>query len=171
MQNAKMGIQFFGPTQNDAANSIDRVIQSQGMERLIRLLELLSHLATSNHYKTICSKEYSSNLSTHQLNKMRSVLSYIEQNFKSDITVTDAAKVINLTESAFYKFIKRHSKKKFTHILNEYRVNFASKSLINTNMTIAEICFDSGFKNKSYFNRKFKEILKVSPKEFREQFE
>lgn len=169
-ENAGMGLQFHGEVKEAAATYIHNVISSDGINRLIHLLQLLSHLAAANDFNTICSKAYSANLSTHQLGKMKKVLSFIEHNFKKDITISDAAAVINLTDSAFYKFIKRHSKKKFTHILNEYRVNYASKRLADSTLTIAEICFESGFKNKSYFNRKFKEILKISPSEFRAQY-
>jgi len=168
--NSRMGLQFYGQTNLEAQQIIESVMTSNGMPRLILLLNLLLLLSDSVEFKTICSKEYSANINPIQLSRMKTVLSYIEANFQRNISISDTAKVINLTDSAFYKFIKRHSKKKFTEILNEYRINYASKKLINTQMTIAEICFDSGFTNLSYFNRKFKEILESSPSNFRAQY-
>jgi len=150
---SKMGLEFIGTTKLKA-----------------HLLKLLQVLSNSKEYKTICYKTYSSSLSINQLSRMKLVLDFIENNYQQNITITDAAEVINLTNSAFYKFIKRHTKKKFTQLLNEYRINHASKMLINTQKTIAEICFDSGFKNLSYFNRKFKAALKESPGTFRAKF-
>lgn len=168
--NASMGLEFYGNTRNHAKQLIKELNRSENLDKLIVLLKLLSLLSESDEYRTICSKEYSSNLKTNQLDKMKYVLKFIEENFKRNIKISDAARQSNLTDSAFYKFIKRHSKKKFTQILNEYRINYASKKLIETEMTIAEICFESGYRNKAYFNRKFKEILNLSPSEFRQQY-
>jgi len=171
ISNSKMGLQFFGQTNIKAQKIIKSIMKNFGMRRLICLLDLLMLLSNSVEFQTICSKEYSTNINPDQLSRMKTVLNFIESNFQKDISISDAANVINLTDSAFYKFIKRHTKKKFTEILNEYRINHASKELINTQMTIAEICFNSGFSNLSYFNRKFKEIMKSSPSVFRAQFQ
>ena len=171
ISNSKMGLQFFGHTNIKAQKIIKSIMKHHGMQRLIYLFELLMLLSNSAEFKTICSKEYSTNINPDQLSRMKTVLNFIESNFQEDISISDAAKIINLTDSAFYKFIKRHTKKRFTEILNEYRINHASKKLINTQMTIAEICFDSGFSNLSYFNREFKDILKSSPSVFRAQYQ
>jgi len=101
---------------------------------------------------------------------MKKIFDYLEANYNKDLTISDAAAHINLTDSAFYKFVKRHTKKKFTQLLSEYRIEHASKKLSSTKMTIAEVCYDSGFKNLSYFNRRFKEIEKMTPSEYREKF-
>ena len=167
---ASMGLEFYGDTKDAAQSSIKKILNTTGMEKLIHLLRLLSDLADSAEYKLICTKDYSANLNMGQLSRMKTLFRYIESNFQKEITISEAAALTNLTESAFYKFIKRHTNKKFTQILNEYRINYASMRLINTEMTISEICFDSGFKNKSYFNRKFKEVLDLSPREFRAQY-
>lgn len=167
---SKMGLEFIGTTKLKAQKIIKSISHKQGLKKLIGLLKLLQVLSNSKEYKTICYKTYSSSLSINQLSRMKLVLDFIENNYQQNITITDAAEVINLTNSAFYKFIKRHTKKKFTQLLNEYRINHASKMLINTQKTIAEICFDSGFKNLSYFNRKFKAALKESPGTFRAKF-
>ena len=169
-KNSMMGLEFHGKTREKSQELIKNILKSEKLPKLISLLQLLTLLADSSEYKTICSKEYSANLNTNHLNRMQETFRFIEKNFRKDISISDVAKVTNLTDSAFYKFIKRHTQKKFTQILNEYRVNYASKKLIDTEMTIAEICFDSGFKNKSYFNRKFKEILRTSPSAFRAQY-
>lgn len=168
---SKMGLQFFGQTHVKAQKIIKLIMKEQGMQRLIYLFDLLLLLSRSKEFVTICSKEYATNINASQLSRMKTVLSFIEDNFQGNISISDAARIINLTDSAFYKFIKRHTKKKFTEILNEYRINYASKKLINTQMTIAEICFESGFSNLSYFNRKFKEIMKLSPGIFRSQYQ
>ena len=42
--------------------------------------------------------------------------------------------------------------------------------LVDTTMSIAEICYESGFNNLSNFNRIFKKKKMVSPKDFRANY-
>jgi AraC-like DNA-binding protein len=167
---AKTGLEFSGDTKQAATQMITSILETEGFIKLLKLLELLNLLSNSTDYRTICSKEYSASINIDQLNRMKRVFDYIQHNFQQNITIVEAAELINLTESAFYKFIKKHTKKKFTQILNEYRANHASKLLIESELSIAEICYDSGYNNLSYFNRKFKEILGVKPSEFRDKY-
>ena len=86
------------------------------------------------------------------------------------VTINDACKAVNLTESAFYKFIKRHTNKKFTTILNEYRLDHASKLLLSSNLTISDISFQSGYSNLSHFNRTFKQAYNMTPRQLRANY-
>jgi len=172
LRHRKIGLQFTGNTKKNPQEIISEITEIEGLNKLIKLLNLLSLLFNTNEYNTICSKEYSNTLNLNpsiQISRMKITFDYIEQNFKKDITISDAANKINLINSAFYEFIKKHTNKIFTQILSEYRSNHASKQLTNSGMTVAAICFDSGFKNLSYLNQRFKEIFKESPNEFREK--
>lgn len=170
LNQSKMGLHFFGKTNKEAIKIINAMMNKEGFQRLIHLLKLLHLLANSKEYKLICSREYSANLNLASLSRIKKVFDFIENNYERNITVEHAASLINLTESAFYKFIKKHTKKKFTQIVNEFRVNKASKLLINSEMTIAEICYNCGYNNLSYFNRKFKEIIGERPSQFRSKY-
>jgi YesN/AraC family two-component response regulator len=49
-------------------------------------------------------------------------------------------------------------------------VRYASGLLISSDLSISEICFESGFGNISWFNRQFKKIRGISPKKYREKY-
>jgi AraC-like DNA-binding protein len=51
--------------------------------------------------------------------------------------------------------------------LNEVRIAYASRLLSSAESSITTVCFDSGFNNLSYFNRQFRNIMKMSPQQFR----
>jgi AraC-like DNA-binding protein len=167
---AKRGLEIKGNTKIKVIKIIKRLKIKKGLKRYILFLKLLSLLEKSDEFIPICNSKYASTITITQLGRMKVIFEYLESNYLKDITISDAAAIINLTDSAFYKFIKRHTKKKFTQILNEYRIEHATKKLINTNMTIAEVCFDAGFKNLSYFNRRFKDVQQLTPSQYREQF-
>lgn len=170
LDQSKMGLQFYGRTARKAVRAMNKTLNKQGSSKLISLLKLLSILSKTDQRKQICSREYSMSVNINQLNRVKTVFEYIEQHYTKHITIKDAADLINLTESAFYKFIKKHTKKKFTQIINEYRINHASKLLIESEFTIKEICYQCGYNNLSYFNRKFKDILEEKPSDFRSKY-
>lgn len=167
---SKMGLQFHGKSARKAVNAMNKILKKEGSSKLISLLKLLSILSETNERKQICSREYSMSVNINQLTRVKTVFDYIEHNYRKDISIKDAAELINLTESAFYKFIKKHTKKKFTQIINEFRINHASKLLIESEFTIKEICYQCGYNNLSYFNRKFRDILDVKPSDFRNKY-
>ncbi len=164
---SRRGIVLHGGLKSKIQELTKLIFQKEGFQSFLMLLEILNTIAASSEYEQICSDQYSTSIRAGQLSRIKKVFKYIENNFQKDISVDDVRKCINLTEPAFYKFIKRHTKRKFTEILNEYRIAYASKQLINSSQTIAEICYASGYNNLSYFNRKFKDMMGRTPKEFR----
>lgn len=167
---AKRGILIKGQLKLIVQNKVKQLFNEEKMKRLITLLDILDSIASSNEWEPICSKQYTTNINLKQLTRIQLLFNYIEQNFQEDINIQSASKMLHLTEAGFYKFIQKHTKQKFTTILNDYRISHASKLLINENQTIAQICYQCGYNNLSYFNRKFKESMGRTPKEFRQKY-
>jgi AraC-like DNA-binding protein len=66
--------------------------------------------------------------------------------------------------------MKKRTGKNYIEYLNDLRLGIASRYLIDTNKTIAEISFECGFNNLSNFNRIFKKRKGSTPKEFRDNY-
>jgi len=92
-------------------------------------------------------------------------------NFDKQITLTEVAKLANMTEAAFSRFFKSRTGMTFIDSLNEIRLGHASRLLIDTTRSIAEIAYHSGFNNISNFNRIFKKKKSSTPKEFRDSYQ
>ena len=84
--------------------------------------------------------------------------------------ISEVAAIVSLSESAFSHYFKKRTFKSFSQFVNELRVGYASRLLIETDKTISEAAFESGFNNISHFNRLFKEITTKGPFEYRKQF-
>jgi AraC-like DNA-binding protein len=54
--------------------------------------------------------------------------------------------------------------------LNQIKVEFACKLLMDADLSIMEVCLDSGFNNLSHFNKQFKKINGLPPSEYRNRF-
>ena len=167
---AKRGLEIKGKTRKKAAKIIDKMIKKEGMAQLLGLLELLQLLAEAKDLGAICTEEYGLDFNEAQLGRIKIVYDHIMDHFKEEIRIKEMADKLNISEAAFYKFIKKHTKKTYTQIINEFRINHASKLLMSSDKSISQICFESGYNNLSYFNRKFKTIMKQTPAQFRAKY-
>jgi AraC-like DNA-binding protein len=110
------------------------------------------------------------NYSDYSIGRLKKVREYVIANFKNKIKIHDVAEIANMTTHAFCKYFKQSTKKTFMTFLAELRVCHAKKLLIENGQPISDICSKSGFDNLSNFNRRFKAITKMTPKEFRSQY-
>lgn len=98
------------------------------------------------------------------------VFEYMKTNYNKPLTLAEVADVANMPEASFCRFLKKRTGKSFIESLNEIRLGNASRMLINTTHSIAEIAYVSGFNNISNFNRVFKRHKLCVPKEFRRAY-
>ena len=75
-----------------------------------------------------------------------------------------------MSTSSFNRFIKKRAGKTFINYVNDVRLIYATKQLINTDMSVSEISYNCGFNNISNFNRIFKKIKKITPSNYRNEF-
>ena len=94
----------------------------------------------------------------------------MNQHYSHPITLLDVAKKINMAESAFSRYFKSKTGINFIDSLIHIRLGHASRLLIDTNMSVAEIAYECGFNNISNFNRIFKKKKGCTPKTFKETF-
>ena len=100
--------------------------------------------------------------------RMQDVFEFTITNFKEHISLDTIGSIANMTNNAFCKYFKKRTNKTYFRFLNELRIEYASNLLIeNNDVSIANIAYQSGFKNVSNFNRQFKTIKGISPKKFR----
>ncbi|MFT8347557.1 GH39 family glycosyl hydrolase [Clostridium saccharoperbutylacetonicum] len=95
---------------------------------------------------------------------------YINSNYRKSITLNDFADKESLSIPYLSKFIKKHLGMTFTEYLNSVRLNYALKELINTDKPITRIALENGFSTTFLLNKCFKEVYKITPNEYRKQF-
>lgn len=74
-----------------------------------------------------------------------------------------------MSEASFCRFIKQHTSKSFIDFLTDIRLGAASRALVDSSLSIAEIGYDCGFNNLSISTVSLKE-KGVTPKEFRDNY-
>jgi len=92
---------------------------------------------------------------------------HIEVNFASELVFKEALEMSGMGTTSFSRYFKNKTEKTFTQYVNEIRIANAQKLLINSDLKISYICFKCGFNNLTYFNRIFKKLNNITPREFR----
>jgi AraC-like DNA-binding protein len=165
------GILFSKETTEYIMPRVKALTQKHGFDSVLELMSILHDLSSSRNMTTLSDLAFS-NKETLSYNSRRveRVMSYINNNFDKNITLTEAAKIAGMTEAAFSRFFKLRTGKTFVDTLNEVRLGNASRMLIDTTQSVTEIAYQCGFNNMSNFNRIFKKKKVCTPKEFREAY-
>ena len=98
---------------------------------------------------------------------MQKAIQYIEDHFPESISIEDAARVAMLSQSYFSYLFKVVTGRTFVEYLNARRIRHAMELLKKTDQLVVEICFASGFQNVNHFNRTFKNMVGLSPTQYR----
>lgn len=161
------GLEFFGETREKGIKILKGLSKLSGFPATLAFFEFLYILATSTEKRQIASAGYVVPTPYFRNKRIEDVYNYINQYFKKDLQLAEVAAVANMSPSAFSHYFKKCSNKSFIQFLVEKRVSYACKMLLETECTVREICFESGFNNLSNFNRLFKKYKKVTPKAYR----
>ncbi|MCG2460744.1 AraC family transcriptional regulator [Flavobacteriaceae bacterium F89] len=164
-ERASQGIKFESVTPT-IIERIHRLPVLENFEKAIGLLEILHLLAMHREYKLLCSKGFTNSLGEGEDINMDKANAYIFKNFNTPIGSKDVATVLNMNPSAFSRYFKRIHRKTFTKYINEIRIGYACKLLMEEKNTVTAVCYESGFNNISNFNRQFKQLTGMSPSEY-----
>lgn len=163
LQKARRGIKFTGVQNNLIISKINNIFNLYGYERILSFLDILKQLSLQSEFRTLSSLGYIDSFNEIRDTKILPVYEYIMNNFKEEITLAKVADVANMNPSAFSRYFKSVQKKTFIQFLNEIRIGYTCKLLIDGHYSITRACFESGFNNLSNFNRQFLAIKNMSP--------
>ena len=162
------GLCFYGPEAERIKDEIVELTKLQGFQTATKFLSILNELAHAPRRKLVSNLYESERLIHHSKSRRISkVCKFIEENISQKITLSDAASLVNMSDSAFSHFFKRQTSISFITYVNNLRVAKACDLLANTALSASEICYDCGFNNKSNFIRIFTQRKNMTPIEYR----
>ena len=96
------------------------------------------------------------------------IFDFVESSYKEECSLSELSKSCTYD----YHYLSRYFKKavgiSFNHFVNQYRINNACYLLKNSNNSILQCALESGYKSLRSFNRNFKSIIGVTPKEYKD---
>jgi AraC-like DNA-binding protein len=162
---AEYGITITETIKKQIVLKLKRIAATKSFTRIVLLLDVLNRIAASGGFERINKQIVVSQPQVSD--RLTQIVDYVNTNFKKDMSLKEAADIINLTPESFCRFFKQKTGKKFVDYLHETRVFYAMQSLITTDLTVAEIAYNNGFKTASNFNKRFKKINGHCPTEYR----
>ncbi len=165
---SSFGVQFLNPG-NQFREKILEINEKKKLEKLAVFLTLLDILSNTNDIRLLSTDGKLNYYSLNDSKIINNVFRYVAENFQKEVSFDSAASIANMQRSAFCRYFKRKTRKKFTEFVNETRIMHARKLLLETDKSVFEISFECGYQNTSYFNRQFRSHCNISPTAFREQ--
>ena len=105
------------------------------------------------------------------MSRVQQAMHYIQNNFRNDITLSDIAREAAVTPAYMSSVFLKECGVNFKEYLSTIRYDYAKKLLEYSNMTVTDICFESGFLDYANFERHFKKRFSVSPTQYRKERE
>ncbi|MBC7401518.1 MAG: helix-turn-helix transcriptional regulator [Mucilaginibacter sp.] len=169
-ENAKRGLLFSKATVNAIAPRIIGLSKKSGFDSMLELLSIIHDLSISRDIKLLSDATFTVEQFNYNSRRIEKVFEYMNNNFSQQISLADVAKIANMPEASFSRFIKKRTGYSFIDSLNEIRLGHVTRMLIDTTHSIAEVAFKCGFNNMANFNRTFKNKKGYTPKDFRENY-
>jgi len=145
------------------------ILKVETFEKTLLLLEILNIFAKSEicYLSSLGFRPY---LNETDYTRMNKVYNYVYSNISNSFDVSEIADLLNMSVSAFSHYFKKRTQKTFTQFINETRIGNAKRLLMETDKSIAEIAYESGYNSLSNFNKQFCALVKYSPKNFRKNY-
>lgn len=113
--------------------------------------------------------EHTASTESRLTETLRPVLTYIQKHHSESVTIEQLAKIAHMSSSYFMSCFKQNFGLGAIEYLNQVRIRSACDLLRNTDRSISDIAFDTGFHNLSNFNRQFRTKVGCSPQTYRKE--
>lgn len=123
------------------------------MKPVLDMLMILNSLSLCQERRLLSDTTFIQKKMKSHSARLETVFAYMNQNFNRQISLSEVASVVSMSDVAFSRFIKKVTGQSFVDTLTEIRLGHVARMLIDTDMTIAEIAYCCGFNNMANFNR------------------
>jgi AraC-like DNA-binding protein len=170
LERAKRGIQVCGNTRTEVAVLLEALLEKDGVQRIMLLVEALRLVADCKDLVTLSSIGFKQDCFQTDDDRINIIYDYSLKNFKRVIQLDEIAHVANISPNSFCRYFKSRTRKTYSQFLIEVRVGHACKLLIENNISIKQLCYESGFNNFTSFHKYFKMITGKSPLNYQREF-
>jgi len=167
---SKAGISFPSQIKADVGLRMIKMLNMDAFDQTLGLLKILKILSLSNNITLLSSPVFSPEEINRQNSRISFAIDFVNANFQKKVTLADIANKINMSVPAFCRYFKAKAGKTFYSFVIEYRIAHACTLLKEKNLSIAEICFESGYDNIAIFNRQFKSLTGTTPYNYKQMF-
>lgn len=167
---SERGLYITGKTLNEVSELLLQMPYLDSFERMLHFLRILDIIGRSKSLVHLASKKYMKARFTTGNKRIATIHEFLMNNYKGDIDLKKLSERVNMAEGSLCRFFKQKMGITLFEYLNKIKTEFACKLLMDPDLSILDVCLDSGFNNISHFNKQFKKNCGKTPSEYRKQF-
>jgi AraC-like DNA-binding protein len=160
------GLRFSEKTGREIGEQMRELLGLSGLPAWLGVIRLLNKLSSAPGAE-LASSGYQRRHAYKESSRLERVTTYIEKHCCDKLSLAQAAKITELTPSAFSRFFRKMTQKTFVSYRNGCRIREACRMLTETDLTITQIAFECGFDNLANFNRRFRAEKYMVPRAYR----
>ena len=164
------GIQIVGSTLNEVSEIMLQLPYLKGFERMLYFFRMMNLIGSSKTNLQLASNNYIKSRFKNTNTRVAAIHDYLMNHYREAIDLKRVAEVASMAEGSLCRFFKQKMGLTVFDYLNQLKVEFACKLLMDYKMSILEVCLDSGFNNLSHFNRQFRKHTGLTPTDYRKRF-
>jgi AraC-like DNA-binding protein len=152
-------------------NTLIRTLEiEKGFRRIIILCECLDLLTKEEAFDTLSTQEVKE-VNNKNRERIDRIFHYTMENFREPVQLSTIARLADMSVPAFCNYFKKSTRKRYIDFLNEVRIGYACKLLIdNTSITIEGASYESGYSTIANFNKQFLKVKGMTPSRYRKVF-
>jgi len=170
LTDSERGIHIVDQTLNEVSAIMLQLPYLKSFERMIHFFRMMDIIGRSESNISLSSKEYLKMRFTTSSKRIATIHEYLMNNYREDIDLRRIAELVNMAEGSLCRFFRMNMGKTLFEYLNQIKIEFACKLLMDQDLGVLEVCLDSGFNNLSHFNKQFKRTIGMPPSEYRKRF-
>ena len=168
LQLSQRGALFTPDTAVQVGPMLAELVHAGDLRRIELFMAIVGILSRANDVRTLATVAYHPDPSGFMANGINAAIAYISAHLTEEFGEAELADIAGLSPSGFSRSFRRHTGMGLSLYVNRLRINLACQLMMSEDaMTITEVCFASGFRNISNFNRQFLRQKDLSPSNFR----
>ena len=167
---SERGLHIIDGTLNEASKLMLKLPYLAPFDRMLHFWRLMDIIGKSKSNKKLASEEYMKSRFLPMNKRILEIHNFLMKNYREGVNLDQLADVANMAPGSLCRYFKGKTGMTVFEYLLRIRVDFACKLLMDPDLSVTRICFDSGFNNLSHFNKQFRKFAGTTPTLYRSRF-
>lgn len=168
LERSKGGIEFANFDLAFARKSLTDIRNAYGAMRVLKAMSFLLMIKDHPSQKRLSVANVSYPNFKTSTSSIAEVVDFITEHFAEDISLSKAADMAAMSQTAFARNFQKFTGSKFSEFVTRVRIGQACSMLQATDLRVATICHEVGYNNLANFNRHFLKIKQMTPSNYRD---
>ena len=168
LERSRGGIEFANFNLAFARKSLTDIRDARGAMRVLKAMSFLLMIKDHPNQKRLSVANLSYPNFKTSTSSIAEVVDFITEHFAEDISLSKAADMAAMSQTAFARNFQKFTGSKFSEFVTRVRIGQACSMLQATDLRVATICHEVGYNNLANFNRHFLKIKQMTPSNYRD---